>query len=151
MYKNWVICSDDGYPYKVIPYQGKSESNREGPLGSRVVIELLDVRSDGVNYHDVYFDNFFTSLPLLKYLRTQEIHATGIVRANRLLEEPLPTPKEMQKKERGTTEVYSASNVCVVQWVDNKVLLLASKHQTKELLNTCKGYNCTKKARLDVN
>ena len=101
--------------------------------------EPLDVRSDDVNYHDVYFDNFFTSLPLLKYLQTQEIHATGIVRANRLLKEPLPTPKEMQKKERGNIEVYSASNVCVVQWVDNKVVILASKHHTKELLNTCNG------------
>lgn len=63
--KNWVICSD-GYTYKVLLYQGKSESNYEGRLSFRVVRELLDVRSDDVIYRDVYFDNFFISLPLLE-------------------------------------------------------------------------------------
>ena len=146
-----MICSDDRYPYKVIPYQGKSESNHEGLLGSRVVRELLDVISDDVNYHDVYFDNLFTSLPLLEDLRTQGIRGTGTVGANRFLGAPLPPPNEMQKKERGTTEVCSASNVCVIQRVDNKAVILASNHQTNEPLNTCKRYNRTKKARLDVN
>ena len=99
--------------------------------------EPLDVISDDVNYHDVYFDNFFTSLPLLEDLQTQGIRATGTVRTNRLLGAPLPPPKEMQKKERETTEVCSASDVCVVQWVDN----LASNHQTHEPMNTsrCKS------------
>ena len=64
-YKNWVICAD-GYTYKVLPYQGKSESNYEGPLGFKVVRELLDVRSDDLNYRDVHFDKFFISLPLLE-------------------------------------------------------------------------------------
>ena len=123
-----MICSDDEYPYKVIAYQGKSESNHEGPLGFRVVRELLDVISGAVNYHDVFFDNFFTSLPLLEDLRTQGIRATSTVRANRLLGEP--PPKKTQKKESGTIEVCSALNVCVVQWVDNKAVILASNHQT---------------------
>ena len=146
-----MICLDDGYSYKVIPYQDKSESNHEGPLGSRVVRELLDVISDDVNYHDVYFGNFCTSLPLLEDLRTQGICAKGTVSANRLLGALLPPPKEIQKKERKTIEGCSASNVCVVQCVDNKPVILASHHQTLEPLNTCKWYNRTKKARLDVN
>ena len=66
--------------------------------------ELLGVVSDRLNYHDLYFDNCFTSLPLLEDLRTQRIRAAGTVRANRLLGAPLP-PKEMQKKESGTIEV----------------------------------------------
>ena len=67
-YKNWVICSNDGYPFKVIPYQGKLNGNKEGPLGPRVVKQLLEVVTDA-NKHDVYFDNFFTSLPLLQELK----------------------------------------------------------------------------------
>ena len=115
----------------------KPWSNHEGPLDSRVVREPLDVISDDVNYHDVYFDNFFASLPLLEDLQTQGIRATGTVRANRLLGAPLPPPKEMQKKEKGTIEVCSASDVCAVQWVDN----LASNHQTHEPMSTsrCKS------------
>ena len=30
-YKNWVICSDDGYPFKLIPYQGKSDGKEDVP------------------------------------------------------------------------------------------------------------------------
>ena len=90
--------------------------------------------SDDVNYHDVYFDHFFTSLPLLEDLRKQGIRGTGTLRANKLLGAPLPPPKEMQKKERGTIEVCSAEAV-----------ILASNHQTHEPLNTYKWYNRTKK------
>ena len=150
-YKNWVICSDDGCPYNFIPYQGKSRNNHEGPLSSRVVEELLDVTSDDVNYHDVYFDNFFTSLPLLGEPRLQGIRATGTVRANRLFGAPLTPPKEMQKEEGGTIEVCSASNVYVVQWMDNNAVILASNNQTHDPLNKCKRYNRIKKSRLDVN
>ena len=32
-YKNWVICSDDDYPFKFIPYQCKSDGKKDGPLG----------------------------------------------------------------------------------------------------------------------
>ena len=92
--------------------------------------------------------NFSTSLPLLEDLRTQGIRATGTVRANSLLGAPFSPPKETQKKERGTIVVCSASNVYVVQWVDNKVVILALNHQAHEPLNK---YNRTKKARLDVN
>ena len=150
-YKNWVICSDDGCAYNFIPYQGKSRSNHEGPLSSRVVEELLDVISDDVNYHDVYFGNFFTSLPLLEESRMQGICATGTVRTDRLFGAPLPPPKEMQKEEGGIIEVYSASNVYVVQWMDNNAVILASHNQTHNPLNTCKRYNRTKKSQLDVN
>ena len=76
--------------------------------------ELLDVICDNVNHHDVYFNNFFTSLPLLEELQTQGICAT-IVRANKLLGVPFPLLKEMQKKERRAMEVCSTSNVCIVQ------------------------------------
>ena len=63
----------------------------------------------------------------------------------------LPPPKEMEKKETGTIKVCSASNVCVVQLVDNKAVILTSNHQMHESLNKCIRYNRTKKARLDVN
>ena len=63
-YKNWVLCSDDGYPFKVIPYQGKAE-RREGSVGSTVVKNLLDIVTDD-RIHNIYFDNFFTSVPLIE-------------------------------------------------------------------------------------
>ena len=78
-YKNWVLCSDDGYPFKIMLYQGKSEKDKS-PLGPKVVKELLEVITDSKK-HDVYFDNFFTSVGLLEDLKKLSIPATGTSRA----------------------------------------------------------------------
>ena len=40
-YKNWIICSDDGYPFKLIPYQGKSDGKKDGLLGPKVVSKMI--------------------------------------------------------------------------------------------------------------
>ena len=46
------------------------------PLGPKVVNSLLEV-IDNPACHEVYFDNFFTSVALLKDLRAHGIKATG--------------------------------------------------------------------------
>ena len=78
-------------------------------------------------------------------------HCHCTVKANRLLGAPLPSPDEIQKKDNGAIEVFSASNAFVIEWVDSKAMILALNYQTHELSNTCKRYNRTKKAQLDLN
>ena len=148
-YKNWVICSNDGYPFKVIPYQGKLNGNKEGPLGPRVVKQLLEIVTDA-NKHDVYFDNFFTSLPLLEELKQMYLPATVTIRLNRVPGLPSPTNNEMAKEERGFMCVSSANDICLVRWVNNKVVMVASNHLTHEPNKNCKRYSRAKKARIDV-
>ena len=46
-YKNCVICSEYGYPFKLIPYQGKSDGRKGGPLIPKVVKEFLDEMAKG--------------------------------------------------------------------------------------------------------
>ena len=115
-FKNWVLAADDGYPFKVVPYQGKEQGAVSGLLGPRVVNSLLEVVEHPAK-HEVYFDNFFTSIPLLLDLRKHGMKATGTVRNNRTGNCPL-TPagvKLMQKKERGEMEVYSHKDLCAVR------------------------------------
>ena len=112
-YKNWVLCSDDGYPFKVNSYQGKAERN-EGPLGPSTVKNLLDVVTND-RIQDVCFDNFFTSVLLLEELKNKGIPATGTIRINRLPGLPSPSNKEMEKKERGFMSVCSTENLCSVR------------------------------------
>ena len=48
---------------------------------------------------ELYFDNFFTSVPLLEELKRRYIPATGTTRVNRLPGLPLPSVKVMEKME----------------------------------------------------
>ena len=138
-YKNWVLCSDDGYPLIVNPYQGKAERN-EGPLGRSTVKNLLDVVNDD-QLHDVYFHNFFTSVPLLEELKNKGIRVTGTICINRLPGLPPPSNKEMEKKEREFMSVCSNEDPCSVSWVDNKVVTVVSNQLTEASTSKCKQYS----------
>ena len=41
-YKLWILPGSDGYPYHVIPYQGRTTQSRQ-PLGYSVVISMVEV------------------------------------------------------------------------------------------------------------
>ena len=103
-YKNYVLCSDDGYPFKVILYLGKFINKNQGPLEFTVIKVLPEVVNDD-KWRDVYFDNFFSFL--LEDLKQQSLPATETVLVNRLLGLPLPSPKVMEKKERGKVKSSS--------------------------------------------
>ena len=101
-YKNWMLCSHDGYPYHISPYQGQ-EVNAQGPLGTGVVNSLCIVISKPEN-HEIYFDNLFTSIPLIQSLREKAIKAAGTLRSNRVLDCPVTKCDKLKKTERGTFE-----------------------------------------------
>ena len=149
-YKNWVLAGEDGYPFKIVPYQGKAFSESTMPLGYTVVNELLSVLSQPSN-HEVFFDNFFTSISLLEKLREKGIQATGTIRSNRLKGTTLLDEKSLKKKNRGEMDVSSTEKLCTVRWVDNKVVTLASNHLTEAPVATCKRYDRKKRQVVQVS
>ena len=63
--KNWVLASNDGYPYEFEPYTGACNTkNSSKPLGPQVVFALLLIVKNPA-CHCVCFDNLFTSYHLL--------------------------------------------------------------------------------------
>lgn len=90
-YKLWVRADMDGYISKFDVYQGKADANAsaveeddEGTkfgLGERVV-QTMTVDLFNKN-HQLFFDNYFTSVPLMKYLKTNGVNACGTIRTNR--------------------------------------------------------------------
>lgn len=94
--KLWMICTFDGYPLKIIPYQGRSEA-KDVPLSHRVVISLLDVVKNPAD-HTVYMDNFFSSHTLFVVLKEEGFFATGTVRVGRTAQCPLPPISECLKQ-----------------------------------------------------
>ena len=96
-YKLWMIADTDGYINK---FDGKFEQVPEDMksfgLGERVVLSMVDPLHD--KNHEVYLDNYFTSIPLLEHLKNVGVRACGTTKANRkFLPTHLKQDKTMQR------------------------------------------------------
>lgn len=102
-YKFWVGALRLGYIVYFDPYQGASttlpEKYKHMGLGASVVLQYADIlmKMPYQSFH-LYFDNYFTSLSLLKELKLRKIKGTGTVRENRIPQSPLSTAVEVKKK-----------------------------------------------------
>ena len=94
-FEEWALSSNTGYTYKFSVYQGTSATPREQPLGSQVVLDLLNDTPAGAS---IYFDNFFTSISLIQQLTAKQYRATGTIRLNRVPDYPFGEKKELMKK-----------------------------------------------------
>ena len=125
-FKFWVAAL--GYAIQFYLHAGKNKNYdfNLGLGGSVVVTWAKKLPSQvGSNYHTI-MDNIFTSPNLLRILKTKGISAT--VRINRVDNAHLRPIKEMEKLERGASDVVTGrnSNLTLVRWKDNKVVRVAS-------------------------
>ncbi|CAG4957184.1 unnamed protein product [Parnassius apollo] len=129
----YVLSGVSGFAYKIEPETGSENVvlPNEPDLGasSNVIVRLSREIPRNHNYR-LYFDNYFTSLPLLEYLSQNGILSLGTIRRNRIPDCKLPTDKEISKKDRGYSVEYVANvngvDVATVAWKVNKVVNLAS-------------------------
>lgn len=63
-------------------YTGKEGTATEMGHSTNVVLQLTEALHN--KYHQVYFDNFFTSKQLLKKLLEKDTYACGTARQNRI-------------------------------------------------------------------
>ena len=132
-YKLWERADANGYVSKLDIYQGKDACVDERypgfGLGEKVVLSLTE---DIIgNFHEVYFDNYFTSVNLLESLKGKHVLACGTIRTNR---KGLPQNMASDKSlERGEFD-WRVSNdeLTFFKWKDNKsVHLLSNFHGTE--------------------
>ena len=151
-FKNWALCSSEGYMYAFDVYVGKSENNVPSNLGAGgdVVMNLLQkCRLNANEGHKVFFDNYFTSYKLLDRLSSEGICATGTVRENRLLNCPLPKNDAFRKKSKQSHQFSATDKVIVMKYNDNNVVNMASNYDVAEI-STKKRYSVEKKGYISV-
>lgn len=129
-YKAYVLSGVSGFSYDFEIFAG-AQSNVIIPgapdlgVSSNVVARLTQSVPRHVNYK-IFFDNWFTSVPLMVYLRKEGLLSLGTVRATRIPFCYLPKEAEMKKRGRGYMEekVATVDNVqlSAVSWYDNKVV-----------------------------
>ncbi|KAL4126484.1 hypothetical protein QTP88_010706 [Uroleucon formosanum] len=126
-----------GYAYNFEIYTG-NENNfverqqmLEPDLGAtgNVVVRLSRVIPRN-EHHKLYFDNYYTSIPVMVYLEKLGIHTIGTFRRNRFPDIALMPEKDMLKKPRGTYDecltVVDGVPITTVSWKDNKIVNVTS-------------------------
>lgn len=135
-FKLYVLAGVSGYNYNFEIYTGQENNLQyrlpeERDLGAcaNIVIRLLRPVPSEKNFK-VFFDNYYTSLPLMITLANRGIFSLGTVRRNRIPNLKLPDDKIMMKKPRGESCEYVATvdnfDISVVSWRDNKIVNLMS-------------------------
>ena len=97
-FKNLVQAGTSGMMYDFYIYTGRDEQMQADPdimhlkKSAQVVARLCEHLPVNVN-HKVYFDNWFTSLDLLLYLKQRGILSCGTIRTNHIQNCPLVSNK----------------------------------------------------------
>jgi hypothetical protein len=148
--KVFLLCGSSGLVYDGFIYQGRTNYLVEtyGVTGATVV--QLSQRIPSHLNHKLYADNYFTSIPLIRYLSSQGICFAGTARQDRLLGCPL---SKMNKKERGSIEevVSAEGDIVVTQWMDNRVVLMASNFVGKGSVDQVRRWSKVEKDYVHVN
>jgi hypothetical protein len=132
-FKNLVRAGASGFMYDFYIYAGKDATMDENPdfkhlQKSAQVVARLCQHLPSNSSHQLFFDNWFTTLDLLIYLKNKGILACGTVRSNRLASCPLQLTKEMKEGGRGTIDYKSdtTQGIIVVKWLDNNAVHVVS-------------------------
>lgn len=160
-FKVWCLCTINGYLIDFDVYQGKNALGNENyqqlfgkstaPFVQMLESFPLDIRKLPYQF---YFDNLFTSLNLLSFLRENGYGGTGTIKQSRLSKGcPLPDKKFFDKKNRGYYEsaISKEDGVLLVKWKDNATVTVASNSYGVEPLGNARRYSKTDKCLLNVS
>ena len=130
-YKVWVRADDKGYVCQFEIYTGKKtrDSKPTKDLGPKVVKDLTS-KLEGKNYK-IYADNFFSSIPLAKYLSEKDIGYCGTIRSNRKYIPDFTNDKSM--KQGDSDWRMEPNGISMTKWMDNKaVYFISNMHNPSE-------------------
>lgn len=157
-YKLWVGTTKQGYINWFEPYQGAttniSTKYKDLGVGTAVILEYADrLREKYPNFNfQLYFDNFFSSIPLLENLTRIKMYGTGTIRENRIPSSTLIDSKELKKKGRGCYDYMkiTGSNIIFIKWNDNNIVTFCSNSKGVYPLNMVRRYSQKEKKFVQV-
>jgi hypothetical protein len=127
-----VCCSATSYLWNAYFYVGKNDDalhvDNDISITQETVMKLLQPLS-GKN-HQVYMDNYYSSIPLFNELMRMDIYATGTIRTNRKgLDKRVTMTKKDEKelkKKPGTTRFSSCGRLVYAAWFDKRAVHMLS-------------------------
>lgn len=160
-YKLFVLCGVSGYGYNFEIYTGNEnkESERlpnEPDFGATGNTVIRMSRKIPVNvHHKLFFDYYYTSLPVMVYLEKKGIHTVRTFRRNRFPNVLLTDEKQTMKKERGFSEecftVIENIPITAVAWKDNKIVNASSTFVGEMEKSTVSRYDKKRKCVVPIS
>ena len=127
--KIWVLAdASTGYCLQYQIYTGKVNNTQERGLTYRVVTELLSPYLN--RNHNVFFDNFFTTIPLIEYLATNGTFCCGTIRSDR---GKFPQAFLKAVLEKGQSVFVRKNNLLAVHWKDKRDVYVVSSIHGNEI------------------
>ena len=159
-FKNLVRAGSSGIMYDFFIYEGKSTANNNEndntdydhlQKSAQVVAKLCQNLPSHKN-HKLFFDNWFSTLELMLYLKNKGILAVGTIRLNRLGGCSASSNKDLQKAGTGSSDYRTDNNsgIVVVKWVDNNVVQLISNFVGIEPMTSIERWCKKEKKRKDI-
>ena len=125
--KSFMLCEDSGYTYRFKIYTGKEivvPAQQELSLSEKVVADLMQPLLQK-GYH-LYTDNWYTSLPLYRYLYQHGTSACGTIRCNR---KGFPEQVKNAKLKKGEIIAARSDELMALKFKDKKdVYMLSTIH-----------------------
>ncbi|KAJ8895777.1 hypothetical protein PR048_001115, partial [Dryococelus australis] len=139
-------------------YQGKNPNGtRPGDQGleESVVLTFCDslmTSFPGIQFSFYFTTIFFTNTKLICSLSEKGMKGTGTARIKRIGMCPIADKKVMQKRERGSYEVYTEENkgISAVAWRDNNVVYTLSNEHGVQPVQYANRYSSKEKKSLQV-
>lgn len=136
-FKVWVLaCSLTGYMYSFDIYTGKNPDGEINVgLGEKVVL-FLTRAIESLGYC-IFFDNFFSSIPLMIKLLEKNIFACGTLRKNKKFY-PYNLFKKDKQMKKGDIDFVQYENISITKWKDrgkNPVNMISNMHDGSEKVN----------------
>lgn len=139
--KSFMLCeSKSGYVYQFIIYTGKGtifdDNYQHLCKSSQVVMTLLKpLLNKG---YCLTTDNYYTSPELADILLSHHTDIYGTLKINRK-----DIPKELQSKKlkRGEICAYQRGKVCIIKWMDKKIVTLLSTIHSPEMVEVASHNN----------
>ena len=146
-FKNMVRAGRSG-----IIYSSKHSADADKCGAENSVLRLVQNIPKHPNYQ-VFFDNWFSTFPLLLKLQSMCILATATFRMNHLAGCPLMSDKDLKKEGRGSFDyrIDMNSTLRVVKWHDNKAVTVASTFGGVGASSTEKRWDTKSKDHVDIS
>lgn len=120
--KIWMACNaNSGYLSRFEVYLRRQGNQTEHGLGHNVVTKLTDNLHN--SHRRIFFDNYFTGVPLMQTLLSNGLYACGTVRVNRKdFPAELKKPRELRNRGEFLVRQKGDTNLTATVWKDKRLV-----------------------------